>query len=105
MARSSTARARTHRGPNGALPPRTPLQLVYSADNPGAPTTLERGAAQHWVLFHRGYMYARNRQPKKALGLFRQSIELQPDFAEAHYNLGRALAETDEFRSEERRVG
>src|SRR5277367_7140283 len=97
MARSSTARARTHGVPKDAAPPpRTPLKLVYSADRPDAPAALERGASRHLVAFHRGYMRALNRQPENALRWFRESIELKPDFAEAHANLGWALAETGE---------
>jgi tetratricopeptide (TPR) repeat protein len=100
MARSSTARARTrrHSVPNDAARPRTPLKLVYSADDLDSPAILEPGAAPYLVVFHRGYMCAMDGQVEKALDLFREALALKPDFAEAHYNLGVMFDETEQFR-------
>jgi tetratricopeptide (TPR) repeat protein len=42
-------------------------------------------------------MYGRAEQHEKARDAFREAIKIQPDFAEAHYNLGVALQHLGEF--------
>jgi tetratricopeptide (TPR) repeat protein len=60
----------------------------YSLDGREAPAALERGAPQHMVVFHRGYMCIVENKCEQAVAYLRQAVELKPDFAEAHFGLG-----------------
>jgi Flp pilus assembly protein TadD len=97
MARSLAVRA--DRAASGVAygAERPSLRQVWSADNFDAPAVLERGAPAHIVAFHRAYMRLEAGQSRLAIAAFREAIQLKPDFAEAHYNLGIALAETGQL--------
>jgi Tfp pilus assembly protein PilF len=70
--------------------------LVVDAANPDAVPDQRENAARHVVAFYQGYTRAVNGRFGDAASAFREAAELKPDWAEAHYNFGLALSQTDE---------
>jgi tetratricopeptide (TPR) repeat protein len=97
LARQAKAAPPNDLPPSGAGPTESgaatlPLFTVWRADGSPAPDKLEKGAAPYLVAFHRGCMRANSRQHAAALDFFQRAVDLNPDFAEAHCNLGVAFA-------------
>jgi hypothetical protein len=44
-----------------------------------------------------GYLLSRQRQPQKAIAYYEQAIELQPQYAQAHFNLGMTLLQLGDY--------
>lgn len=45
-----------------------------------------------------GYLACRQRRPQEAVAHYERAIELQPDYAQAHFNLGLALLQLGDYR-------
>jgi tetratricopeptide (TPR) repeat protein len=53
------------------------------------------GRAEAWNSL--GYLACRERGPQKAVAYYERAIELQPDYAQAHFNLGLALLQLGDY--------
>lgn len=61
------------------------------AQDPAAPQETAPGMSTPTELYDQGLRVYRNRNYGRAVELFRQVIELDPDHAEAHYLIGYSL--------------
>lgn len=64
------------------------LTVLFKDAIPAPPTVTDTGAAS----FEQGYREYQSGNYRKAIAHFKQAIAIAPQFAEAHHNLGLALA-------------
>jgi tetratricopeptide (TPR) repeat protein len=56
----------------------------------------EPGWAEIWNSL--GYLACRERRPREAVAYYERAIERQPDYAQAHFNLGMTLLQLGDYR-------
>ena len=78
------------------------VALGDTEDNEEAFATMQAAAeaeperAEIWNSL--GYLACRQRRPRDGVGFYERAIELQPDYAQAHFNLGMTLLQLGDYR-------
>ena len=78
------------------------VALGDTEDNKEAFATMQTAAeaeperAEIWNSL--GYLACRQRRPRDGVGFYERAIELQPDYAQAHFNLGMTLLQLGDYR-------
>ena len=78
------------------------MALGDTEDNEEAFATMQAAAeaeperAEIWNSL--GYLACRQRRPRDGVGFYERAIDLQPDYAQAHFNLGMTLLQLGDYR-------